>query len=347
MFRTAHLWKGWFPGRCLAGLGLLVSMLIVAPLQAGDAAAARQLFEQGLKLLDRDQWDEACPKFKASMDMFATVGAKLNVAKCAAHYGKFATALSDYEHARLLNDKTADVAHRKTVHDYIETQLKKLKSRVPKLTIQVDPKVDGLQVKRNDKPVPLGALGTALPVDPGSVTVEATAPGFAATSTVDITEGQSLSIKLVLQPVTTTAAPTPVATTTEPDGESGGIPTWVWIVGSVGIASAIVGVVFAVDYRNAVAEMNEICNDDLNNCQPSVEDRATGPDAVNSRKDRAIGLGIGFGTAGGIALTAAIIGVALSGSASETDEPPKGQASWHAVPWVGPAQVGGQVTFSF
>src|ERR1700733_7933644 len=92
---------GW--RRCL---GLLLG--VAAALGAEDAsaqprrdpAAAARMFDEGVDLLKKESWDDACAKFRASMELDPSAGTQINVALCHTHEGKPALAWRDYEEAR-------------------------------------------------------------------------------------------------------------------------------------------------------------------------------------------------------------------------------------------------------
>jgi len=328
----------WLGSLCWIAMAVLCVVPSVA--SAGDTAAAQELFERALKLLDEKKWDEACPKFRASMDLEPSMGTLLNIGKCHEHYGKLASAVSALQRALDMNRATRDETRRKAVDKYTRDKMAKLKPRVPRLTIQVDPRPEGLEVTRSGKPVPLSTLGEALPVDPGTHEIVAKAPGFAATKKLTIAEGSSVEANLQLVPIkdSSGAAPAP---------DSAGVPTWAWVVGGVGVALGVATAVFSVDYVNTVSELEEICQGDLEHCVP-VDDPQFDASDHNARKNRDMALAIAFGIGAGAALTAAIVGVAIGLSADGPGkEADAGAWHWRVRPVGGPTGGGLVVGVTF
>jgi hypothetical protein len=87
--------------------------------------------------------------------------------------------------------------------------------------------------------------------------------------------------------------------------ESGGVPTWAWIAGGVGLASSIVAVVFFADQNNTQDDFDAECK------VAGYDDARC--DRLESRLNRDFGLWVGFGAAGLLGLGAATYG-ALQGS---------------------------------
>ena len=171
------------------------------PVRAADPAAAKELFDKGRAALDTGNWQEACRLFRASFDFDASVGALLNIAKCHEHEQRWASALSTYERARLLNRKTP-TARRQKINKYISKRVERASQQVPRLLIRVSPRVEGLAVTRNGENLPLSGLDLSLPVDPGSIEIVASAPGQkVARQTIKAATGQRVVVELVLTPL--------------------------------------------------------------------------------------------------------------------------------------------------
>ena len=304
---------------------VLVTVAVASDARA-DTAAAQELFDKALALLKDDNWDEACRKFRASMELDPSVGTLLHIARCHEHEGKLGSALSDYEKALVLNRETPGKKRRADLAEYTRKEIERLKPRVPRLKVTVDRKVPGLEIHRGIKPLPLSALGEALPGDAGPIEVVAVAPGYRASATATLVDGETVTVELVLKAVPQSATP-PLPNGRDQD--SGGVPTWAWVTGGIGLAVGVVGVVFAVDYANTVSELEDNCGGNLDPCTPPQGSSYT-PDADNSRKNRDAALGISFGVVGGVALTAAIIG-AIVGSTTDSANGST-STSWRLAP---------------
>lgn len=199
-----------FFGLIFAGLLLATPALGAEP--RTDPAAAESLFEEGRKLLDSGKVAEACAKFEASNRMDPAVGTLLNLGDCNERRGRLASAWGNYRAAQSLaltrNDSNrADFAKKKG--DAIQPKLSSL-------TIVVVQSEPGLKISRDGTEVNDGAWGTPMPVDPGSHTIEARAPGKkSVTLKITVPEGAPSANTVKVDPLVAEAE-TPV---TPPPGE--------------------------------------------------------------------------------------------------------------------------------
>jgi hypothetical protein len=151
-----------------------------------NSAMAESLFREGKKLLELRRFDEACPKFKESATLDPSSGVELALGLCYEGQGKTASAWGAYVTA-------ASLARRDNRHDREQAANKHAEALEPRLahvTIDVAPEtvaVAGLQVKQDG--IVLGSeVWKNAPVDPGSHSLEVTAPGkkpFTLTFLVD------------------------------------------------------------------------------------------------------------------------------------------------------------------
>jgi hypothetical protein len=142
---------------------------------AAEKAAADTLFKEGKKQIDKGNPTDACPFFEASLRKAVQLGTQLALAKCYETIGKTASAWGQFRAAA----STAAKAHDKRQR-YAEEHATALESKLSKVVLRVEPgyRVDGLEIKRDGIAVSAAELGTAIPVDPGEYTIEASAPGW-------------------------------------------------------------------------------------------------------------------------------------------------------------------------
>ncbi len=263
---------------------------------ARDPAAAEALFKKGVELLEKDDWAGACPSFEASVKLDPSVGAQLNVARCAEHDKKLARAWAEYQRAKVMNRETVGEKRKKEVDAFVEDALKKLEPRLPWVTLRLASRPSGVRIQRDGVEIPIEGLDRAVPVDPGSHVFVATAPGHdEARRTLDAAEGSRSEIVLELRPSAASApaapldlsASAPVAGSPSRDAEtSSGVDLVVVgaAIGSVGAASlavaAITGGLAASD--NGTLEDLEGCSrsGETLSCSPAAFDEA---DAAASR----------------------------------------------------------------
>lgn len=142
---------------------------------------AQSLFDEGRKLVKAGKIAEACAAFESSQKLDPAVTTLLNLADCREQNHQLATAWGAFVDANRLarasnNAKLAQVA---------SNHARKLESRLSKLTINVpaDRQVPGLEILRNTEPINPAGWNHALPIDGGTYTITARAPGRAPWST--------------------------------------------------------------------------------------------------------------------------------------------------------------------
>jgi hypothetical protein len=186
-------------------------MIVIAPAaraQSEDQAAARALFDEGRKLLKAGDYAAACPKLEAAKKLYTSAGILLNVADCHEKTGRTASAWNEFGEA-------AAVAKRSNrVEDAQEAKRRQaaLEPRLARIVVRVPHPAPEMVVKRDDATLAEPAWGAALPVDPGTHTVSAEAPGHAPwTTTVSVSEAGKVETVDVpeLSALATAAAPPP------------------------------------------------------------------------------------------------------------------------------------------
>lgn len=277
----------------------LGAALVLAPRAARaqppprDSAAAEALFRDARELVGQGRHAEGCPKFEASFALDPSTGTLLNIAKCHEHDGKLATAWADYTQALVLNLETKGDERQRALEQIAKQALADLAPRVPKLRVAVSRPVPGLRVLRDGEELPAATLGEALPVDPGSHEVRASAPGYLAeTQAVVLAEGKTEVVEIAL-----VAEPIPKS----------GAPGWAWASGAVGVALAGAGVFFLTQDLAAINALRANCYvypDGSSSCKPGYAFQGD-----NARKDRSFGLFLGLSSAGVIGIGAAVVGL--------------------------------------
>ena len=142
----------------------------------GLSPIAEQLFLEGKALMQQKDYEHACEKLKASYDLDHTAtGTLLNLALCHELLGKPATAWVEFR--QVAAESAARRPDRATLAREHEAKLLPLVSDV-RIFVPPDARTAGLSVRLDkDLRIPEASWGTALPVDPGKHTLEATAPG--------------------------------------------------------------------------------------------------------------------------------------------------------------------------
>jgi hypothetical protein len=148
-------------------------LLVFAPTLGAADPAAQAAFDEGRRLMAAKKFDEACAKFEASQALEPLSGTLANLATCNEARGRVATAWAQWVDTEALAHQAHNVRREQLARDRIT----ELRPRLPQLTIDVDPGLPGLEVRRNGEIVPAALLGGPFPVDPGAQRVDATAAG--------------------------------------------------------------------------------------------------------------------------------------------------------------------------
>ncbi|MEZ4400430.1 MAG: tetratricopeptide repeat protein [Kofleriaceae bacterium] len=161
---------------CLACLACLATTATVARAEPTEAERrADALFTEGRKLLDAGDAVAACPKFEESQRLDPGLGTLLNLADCYERTGRLASALTTFraaeEQARALGEAKREAA--------AADRVRSLESRASRLLIRLTPgpRPSGFIIERDGVEVPAFDLGRPIAVDPGTITIRASAPG--------------------------------------------------------------------------------------------------------------------------------------------------------------------------
>lgn len=245
-------------GRCRAavcsaigGLSLLLlSHAAHADPSPTEKAAAEALFQKGVELMAAGKTADACDKFSGSQELDPALGTVLRLADCYERMDKTASAWALFEQA-------AAMARTQNQPDRVKIASERAQSveqRLSKLEVAVHPamKTGQLQITLNGVAIPPGTWDAALPVDPGSVTVAASAPGYEPfKTTIDVARGPS-SVRVQIPELRPAATPveaaTPVTAAVPPPPTqkgSNGAKIAGYTLGGVGLAGLALGGIFA------------------------------------------------------------------------------------------------------
>jgi hypothetical protein len=240
-----------------------------------DRALATELFKEGRALMNDGKIEEACARFEESQRLDAGGGTLLNVALCHEALGKTATAWSELVEA-------LGIARRDRRDDRIaiaEAHIAVLEPKLARIVVVVpDAAVsDGLALARDGSTISRTVWGLAMPVDPGSHHIEASAPGKrAALLTVEARPGETTRVEIpTLEDAPAAAEPAPshpeaTPTTTSPvpvvaprartsDAGSRNGTILGYGLGVLGVASIAVGSGFGIDAINQRKQSDEGC----------------------------------------------------------------------------------------
>ncbi len=271
-----------------SGLVLAAVLLASAPSHAQeqrDPAAAEELFRQGRAASEKRDYLNACAKFRESNRLDPAVGTVFNIADCEEKLGRYATSWTLFQ--EVVQRLPADDDRRAIAL----VRVKGLEPHVPMLTVHLATSSrSDVIVHRDGVVLGSASLDTALPVDPGEHVVVVEAPGTQpAQFRVGVGEGERAQLEVsVGAPLAPGQGQSGAA-----DGGSGSPHTAAYVVGAVGVAGLITGVVGGLMVLSHKSTVNDNCQGKLCN--------QTGLDAADSGKTWGAVTTIGF-VVGGLGL---------------------------------------------
>jgi hypothetical protein len=241
----------------------------IAHAQRTDIAGADLLFDQGRQLMTQGRVEEACAKFAESEKLAPAAGTALNLGLCYQKQGKSASAWGAYREAMALASSAGQADREKFARQKaasLEPNLIRVKIVVPP-----DSEVNGLEVKRDGIVVAHPQFGTAMPIDPGLHTIDATAPGkLPFRDTFNVAKpGQTTTYTLVplkdapkpvvvATPAPDPAPPPPPPEPPAPKTTRGPLPAIGIATAAVGLAAIGAGVFFGLDSQSKSDEVQSI-----------------------------------------------------------------------------------------
>lgn len=264
--------SSWIASSFLRAAPALVVLAMAGPVwaqsSATDKALAETLFRDGKRLFDEGKLDEACAKLQESQRIEPRLGTLLNLATCHEKQGKTASAWAEFTEAASL----AAAAKQAQRAAFARTHAADLDKRLSRLTLTLEGPASGVALTLDGKPLSVAAIGSPIPVDPGLLKLEASAPGKQPWSeVVTIPAGPSLkaitipALEALPQPPASPAPPPP-----PPSGMSAQRIAGIGVAGA-GVVGLVVGSIFGA---RVFAQKGTIDA----HCQGAVCDR-TGLDA--------------------------------------------------------------------
>ncbi len=331
---------------CLA-LAVLVTPVVAPPnlahaQSAENKAAARALGVEGIQLANAGNCEAAVEKLSRAEALYHAPTILGRLGECQVNLGKLVEGTENLN--RVVRENLPDDAPRAFVkaRERAQAVLDAALPKIAELKIIVDPRVEGLQVRVGDKPVPAALLGADRPTDPGTHLVVAEAPGYrSATAEVTLTEGdaQSVSLSLIPEPESAVRQPVPPA---GPSSGTGAQPmdvgvsqkpdkTLAYVLWGVGGAGLITGSITGILAMNEKGELDDQC-DTHSTCPERAQH------TIDSAKTMALvsTIGFGVGVAGAIAGTI----VYFTGSETQAALPELEVYGTTARPYLGPDRVG-------
>jgi serine/threonine-protein kinase len=276
--------------RKLAAAAVVV-LTLVAPgsaraQSAQDKAAADVLFREAKRLMQEGKLAEACPKFAESNRLDAGIGTMLWLADCYDRTGKTASAWGQFQEAAEIAARSKDGREK-----VARARAASLEPKLIKLVIVVPPasEVPSLDVKRDGTILGKPLWGTAVPVDPGTHAVTASAPGYKSWDSSVDAAGEGKTVKVTVPKLDVEEHPvvdngTPPVKPVEPEPkERGGVQRLIGLgVAGLGVVGVGLGVVFGLSAKSKLDDSNAD-----GHCRPDNHCDAVGFQARSDAKDAA------------------------------------------------------------
>jgi hypothetical protein len=157
---------------------MLGSSRLHAQLLPGDKAAAQGLLEEARRLVDQRHYATACTKLEESHALDPAAGTLLTLADCYEKTGRTASAWSTFRETAAAARRVSDSERERIARE----RAKDLQASLSYLTV-ITWKGQDIEVARDGRRIDSALVGTAIPVDPGSHQIVASAPGKRSWST--------------------------------------------------------------------------------------------------------------------------------------------------------------------
>ncbi|GEM_PF-2434419 len=168
---------------------LLLAVTSTAHAQSAASAEADALFDQGRTLIKQKKIAEACTAYEGSQRVSPLVQTQVALADCREQNKQLATAYGLWRDVERQTRAPIDDGMKK-LNAFAADRVKALEPRLSKLTIDMAAadRVAGLAITRNTAPLDQILLGQQLPIDGGSYTIVARAPGYREASVTIVVE---------------------------------------------------------------------------------------------------------------------------------------------------------------
>jgi hypothetical protein len=242
---------------------------------ASDIAAARSLGQEGVKLADSGNCQEAVDRLSRAEKLFHAPTTLGRLGECQVQIGKIVDGTENLNKvAREQLPPNAPPAFA-AAQERAKKVLADAKGKIARIKIAVAGASDvALTVKIDGEVVPLANLNTNRPVDPGEHTIEASAPGYKrASAKVTLPEGGADSVALTLEPDPNAPKPEPASpgpvTPSQPQeppskaslSVSSDSPSRVPVYAALGVGAAglVVGTVFGLLASGKKSDLDSAC----------------------------------------------------------------------------------------
>jgi hypothetical protein len=252
--------------RRLLGPVLTVAVVVSSGLAHAQDQDAQALFDEGLANMKAGRFKLGCALIKRSLDVDARPGTAFTLAECYSRAGKFASAVSFYDHflATFEAMPKEQQEQQQARADISRAERTRLIAQVAWLTVILPPLVaPGAVVTLDGEDFPSSLFGIATAIDPGPHVFTTAVPGGPLIEQrVEIAAGERKSMTLeVRNPAA--QQPTLPPEQRPPDagkGRHSNLTPWMWTSFGVGAAGLITGTVSGILLLQDRAKIKEHCH---------------------------------------------------------------------------------------
>jgi len=232
-----------------------ISSVAFGQAQEGVAQAR---FNKGRALFIKEQFEPALVEFRAASELYESPNTRLYIARCEQKLGHMATAYVEFQRAASeAADRARTDPRYASTSDVAKQEGAALEGKLAHVIIVTPAGLpNGVTITINDTPLGLASVGVPAPVDPGTVEIVATAPGYLRLhKSANIAAGESTEIKVQLAKEASQDATTTTMTTNDDKASdtsrdttpsaSHGLRNAGFVVGGIGIAGIGVFATFA------------------------------------------------------------------------------------------------------
>ncbi len=245
---------------------VLLSTPVAADVSDADRATARALAEEGQAALDAKDFATAADRFGRANSIIVAPTLQLGLATALVGQGRLLEAQETLNRAVRAGAPAGAPDVWVAALEDARVLLASIEPRLGAVTIKVTGASDPT-VTLDDRPVPAAALDVRRPANPGTRVVRATAPGkLAAVASVEIPEGQHVTVELALRADPNASAatvpsgeeaapPTASEAKTEGRGDTQRLLGWIGLgVGGAGLAAGSIFGMMAIAKRSELVD---------------------------------------------------------------------------------------------
>lgn len=237
----------------------LGAIVLTIALASGDLAAARKLFDEGIKREEAGDWPTALAKFREVAAIRLNHIVRFHIALCLEKTGKLVDALSEFSLAKVQAEKEGGTDAELTIANATK-HIDVLRARVPSVRVERPTVVAVVTI--DGAPA---LFDSATLLDPGAHVIEVRAETYKPfMKRVLLVDGvrESMVIAPVLEPIAIAKPPPPVVVDAPPNR------TATYVLSGIGIASVAAAGVFYGLRAATLSELDGTCVDRAD-CDPS------------------------------------------------------------------------------